>query len=67
MNYNIFFLGSDLNLLLLQIENQCNFFDSFGILVQLILGLITLGILICKIFSKNTTKDYNKNNFFKIR
>lgn len=47
MNYNIFLFGSDFNMLLVQLENKCNFFDSFGIFVQFILGLITLGILIC--------------------
>ncbi len=48
MNQKTFFLGSNLNLLLVQLENKCNFFDSFGIFVQAILGLITIGILMCK-------------------
>jgi len=47
MYFNSAIDGSNLNLLLVQMESSCNFFDSFGILVQTILGIITLGILMC--------------------
>lgn len=52
--YNTFLFGSNVNTILLQLDNRCDFFNSFGIFVQAILGLIILGILICK-FKKPTS------------
>jgi len=49
MYYYRYLYGSRLKPILLEIENNnCQFFDSFGIFVQIFLGLLYLGLLMCK-------------------
>lgn len=38
-----------INKMILGEEDACDFFDAFGILVQLILLVLTISILLCKL------------------
>jgi len=43
-------LNNKNNSYLIQIEETCNLFDNFGVIVQFCLGCLVFGILICKKF-----------------
>ena len=55
-------LNSKTNSYLIEIEETCNLFDNFSVIVQFILGWFVLGILICKKFFLKISKKKHRSS-----